>query len=101
MNALRNIIVQFGVLADEGLNTETGGDASQTLSVRTALAAERKERWACILCKALGVVVQREHCEKQLDGAPMHPLNYIRAGIAIAAAYGMQIVLAYFLWHAR
>lgn len=97
--AVLSRLVQVGVLADETLNVELDGDAGQTLSLRAALAARSGERWACVLCRVLGWLVQRRHCEKQLMHEPMNPLNYVRAAACIMVCFAPQVLLARWVGH--
>ena len=88
INRILTLLVQLGVLTDEGLNVATGGAANQTLSMRTATAARSGDRWACVLCNLLSILIQPRHCAKQLSGEPMNPWNYLRAAACIFAIYG-------------
>lgn len=54
-----NILISL----DQLLNTVTGGDPDQTVSLRAALARKRGEKWGCIVCKVLGWF-DPNHCGK-------------------------------------
>lgn len=86
-------IVQAGLVADEALNVELGGMADETLSHRAAVACAEGSRRACLFCHVLDVLVQPHHCAKQLSGEPMHPLNYLRAAVCLAVAFGIQAAI--------
>jgi hypothetical protein len=88
MTGVAALLVRAGDLADMGLNVLTGGRWGQTLSMRAAIAQISGEKWACDLCGALNVLVQRRHCQKQISGEPMSRWNYLRAGACIVAGYG-------------
>jgi hypothetical protein len=48
---------------DQLLNTVTGGDPDQTVSLRAAQARAKGERWGCVLCKVLDWF-DPDHCDK-------------------------------------
>lgn len=51
---------------------------NQTMSVNASLH-EQSTRWGCVLCRLLGVIVQRHHCAKVRRAAPMPVLADLRA----------------------
>jgi hypothetical protein len=54
---------------DHLLNAILGGDATQTVSLRAALARDTGTRWGCILCKVLDWF-QKDHCTIELSKGP-------------------------------
>lgn len=54
-----NILISL----DQLLNTITGGDPDQTVSLRAAEARKRGERWGCVLCRVLDLF-DKDHCDK-------------------------------------
>jgi hypothetical protein len=53
--------LNLALALDQLLNTLLAGDYDETLSRRAGRAAERKEKWACVLCKLLDYIDPR-HC---------------------------------------
>lgn len=76
-----------------------GAKGGETVSLMAARADAGGKRWGCILCRALGVLVERDHCKKVLvsgDGpTPLAP-SY-RAGVLLYAAGGLLWSLPYVL----
>lgn len=50
---------------DQTGNAALGGSEDETLSSRAGRAAERGERWGCVLCKILDYV-NKDHCKKSI-----------------------------------
>lgn len=87
---------RVGVALDESLNVLLfDGDPHQTISLHAALARRDGARWACVLCRALGVLVQRHHCADQLVPEPVPTSAALRAGVLL---FGTAAMLA---WAAR
>jgi hypothetical protein len=76
-------LTQVGIAFDMQLNAILGGVAGQTISLRMAQAALRKVWAACVFCKVLSWLVQRDHCADQLGGKPMNDENYFRAFVGL------------------
>jgi hypothetical protein len=81
-----NYPVRVGVAIDEMLNVIFfNGQPYQTISGHAALAAQAGQPWACLLCKILNVIVERDHCQKQFDSQPTKTLVAIRSVVALMA----------------
>lgn len=94
---LLNRAVQWGLLEDEALCVLIGGPANTTTS---DYAAENMKgyAWAKWLCAALSVLVQKNHCQKQLNNQPMTVCNYIRAFLCITVFFAVLGYGAHFVW---
>ena len=85
----------LGIAEDEILDAVTGGPATESFSLRWAHAAANGSRVGCFVCAALSVLVQKNHCAKQLAGQPMSVWNYLRAFACITAVFTIPL---YFLF---
>lgn len=47
--------------------------------VGRALDEDKKERWACVACRILSRLVQKDHCRDQIKSVPMQLGNSLRA----------------------
>lgn len=61
------------------------GDKRQSISQNTAQRALQGAGWACVLCRLLDVIVERDHCAKSLGPEPTSLPASIRSGIALVA----------------
>lgn len=84
---------RLGVETDVWLSVLTGGPAGETISLRVARARLNGSRPACLVCQVLSRLVERGHCAKQLNGKATAPDATLRAGIAIAVAFGLVVYL--------
>lgn len=53
------------IALDQAANAAFGGSPVETISSRAGRAQQRGERWACVLCRFLGLF-QRDHCERSI-----------------------------------
>ena len=83
----------LGIAEDETLDAVTGGPANESFSLRWARAAANGSRVGCVVCRVLSVLVQKNHCAKQLAGQPMGVWNYIRAFACITAVFAIPVLL--------
>jgi hypothetical protein len=83
-----NYFYNVGIAFDMMLNALLGGTAGQTLSYRAASDAAKREKFWCLFCRLLSVLVQPNHCADQLSGIPMDGEEYIRAffGLVVLSA---------------
>lgn len=51
---------------DQNFNAALGGSEDETLSSRAGRSMLRGEKWGCILCKLLDIVV-KDHCIKSIE----------------------------------
>lgn len=91
-------LVQIGIAFDMLLNAFLGGEAGQTISMRAALAAEKRIAFWCVFCRLLSWLVQRDHCADQLAGIPMKFGNYFRAFIGLGALAGVLAIPFVLVW---
>lgn len=80
-------IERCGIEFDVAVNVLFGGQLSQTVSFRAALAQRAGKTWGCVFCKILSVLVQRDHCADQFIPGSSTPATFIRAGLAFGAAF--------------
>ncbi len=73
----------IGLQFDELLCAILFGVMNTTISMHVALEMQAGKKWACLFCDLLSLLVQRNHCQDQLDNVPMSTGNYIRAFIAL------------------
>ena len=78
---------------DEFLNVLLGGLPGQTFSMRAAVARQSGRVWGCVMCAMLAALIQREHCQKTLEGEAPTGLAAIRTGLALLASMIGFIVL--------
>ena len=79
-----NRYIRAGYALDLALNTWLlNGDPRVAISSNTAQRRLDGARWACVLCRVLDVVVERDHCTKALGGQPTARPAAIRAGVAL------------------
>ena len=71
-----------GIEFDTAVNVLLGGALSQTLSLRAALAEKAGERWGCVFCQVLNVLIERDHCAKQFIQGPSPAVTYLRSAVA-------------------
>lgn len=77
-------IQRIGLAVDELLNVIWfSGRPDQTISVHAALEQRKGTRWACVLCKILDVLVERDHCPKQFTEGPTGIVAGIRSILAL------------------
>lgn len=92
MSYLKNLLSVFktdGLDLDRTEGAILGAPHQITISVWCAKAQAKGKRWGCICCKALSILVQHDHCKKQLSGVPMTWLNYIRAFVCLLIPVGL------------
>jgi hypothetical protein len=69
---MKNLILRWTInwliLADEWLNTLTGGDPGETVSSRAGKGMLRGVLWCCILCRLLNYI-DKNHCLKAIDAS--------------------------------
>ncbi len=88
---------QVGIAFDMMLNAVLGGVAGQTISLRAALASRRHVWFACVFCRFLSWLVQRDHCLDQLTGVRMTGANYLRATAGLLVLAAVLLSPIYFL----
>lgn len=74
---------------DVWLSVATGGPEDESVSLRTAKAAQAARHWwapSCILCAWLSLTVEHDHCARQIAGDTTKPGGAVRAGIQFALA---------------
>ncbi len=62
-----------------------GAPGDETISLWSAISAKHGRLLGHIACAILSVLVQWDHCHKQIVGVPMKPMNYARALVALLA----------------
>jgi hypothetical protein len=78
---------RVGFALDSLLNVALlDGEIGETISEHAAMSAHAGKRWACVLCRALNVLVQRKHCDKVLSGQPT-------TGVPALRSFGLLILL--------
>jgi hypothetical protein len=83
-----NYCENVGIAFDRLVNASfLAGDKDETVSLHAALDARAGRRWACVFCRVLSVLVQRNHCADQFLPGTSTPATFIRAGISFAAAF--------------
>ncbi|MDD2878699.1 MAG: hypothetical protein PHZ23_15890 [Acidiphilium sp.] len=96
-----------GFQFDRSVNTLTGGNPDQTVSMRAAIGAgygpggkiaPGKPGW-CLFCRFLNLV-QRNHCALQFSAARSPAVVYIRAGIAFATGFIALFGISHLLFDA-
>jgi hypothetical protein len=91
--SLWSYLLGVGMAEDETLDAVTGGPPNETFSMRWAKARAAGSRMGCIICAALSVLVQRNHCAKQLAGHGMSGWEYLRAFLCITIALAAPLAL--------
>lgn len=86
----------LGIALDQLFNVLIlNGSPYQTMSVNAADEQVKKKVWACWFCNILSVLVQKNHCQKQIDNVPMAEENYFRAAILL---FGLAFILEFLLF---
>lgn len=82
---MRDWLRRFGMALDRLLNVVgSNGSPDETISIHAA--HERKDKlWACVMCKWLGLTVEKNHCDKVLTGEPTAPAAGLRALLQLVA----------------
>lgn len=76
---------RVGLAIDELLNVLVfNGRPDQTISLHAAISARGGKRWACVLCRLLSLLVERDHCEKQFQPGPTPLTAALRAATCLA-----------------
>lgn len=57
-----NILISI----DQFANTLFGGNPDETISSRAGKAAQRGDKWGCVLCKWLDKI-DKNHCDKNIE----------------------------------
>jgi hypothetical protein len=94
-----NYLIAVGFQLDELLCAILFGVMDTTISLHVALEAKAGKKWACLFCKFLSWLVQRDHCQDQLDNVPMQLDNYIRALIGLLLLAALIVIVFLALWH--
>ena len=76
---LWNALKGDGIALDKTEGAILGASHGETISLWAAMENRHGKWLAHIACVALSVLVQYDHCHKQLVGQPMKRLNYLRA----------------------
>ena len=80
---LWSVIKGDGIALDETEAALLGAPNGETISLWAALASRHGVWLARLACAVLSVLVQWDHCHKQLLHEPMKPLNYVRAIVCL------------------
>ena len=78
-----------GFMLDQFLCALFGGPENTSISLQAARARLRGERWGCVMCRFLSWTVERHHCRKQLHGIAVQRWAALRAGLMLAALFGV------------
>ena len=78
-----------GYMLDCFLCALFGGPENTPISLEAARAKDRGARWGCIMCRFLSWTVERHHCAKQLHGIAVQRWAALRAGLMLAALFGV------------
>lgn len=72
-----------------------GAPKGETISIWAALESKHGKLLAHIACFVFSILIQWDHCKKQLTNAPMFFENYLRAsfGLLIFAAFLLFLFL--------
>ena len=74
------------------------GEENETVSLHAARAEAAGKPWGCVLCRALAVLVQPNHCKDVLaTGYVATGFVYFRAGTAFALVYFVLYLLVRFV----
>lgn len=92
---LWDVLVADGIDLDKTEEAILGGPEGDTISLWSAMEARHGVILACIACFVFSILIQFHHCQKQLVGTPMLPMNYIRATICLIV---IPIILALLIW---
>lgn len=67
----------------------------QTISYNSAVSKDKGEKWACVLCRILDVLIQQGHCTsvRQKQTTPVTAL--IRAGVALLFVAFVHFLVLY------
>lgn len=73
-----------------------GGVPGETVSTHAARDAAAGQPWACVLCKALSIIVQPRHCQVTLDPSGVTPLSAdARAGAGFLLLAGALAITVF------
>lgn len=94
---------RIGLAVDELFNVVWfNGRPDQTISLHAALDQRKGKRWACVLCRILDVLVERNHCANQFVEGPTGTAAAIRSILALGALflpfYGLAQLVEYVLF---
>lgn len=76
---LFSVLKADGIALDETEAAILGAPSGETISLWAAMEARHGIWLARLACAVFSVLVQWDHCHKQLVGQPMKPMNYVRA----------------------
>ena len=77
--------------------TALGGRPGQTVSEHAAEDAAAGQRWACVLCQLLNIVVQPKHCQVTLDPNGVTPLSADARAAGAFLVFSGAITIAVFI----
>lgn len=86
-----------GIALDETEAAFLGAPNGETISLWSAMANRHGSVLGHIACAVWSVLIQWRHCHKQLIGAPMKPLNYVRAIVCLVGGPVLLFLLAEYL----
>ena len=76
------------------------GDGSETMSHYAARRRAEGAGWACLFCRLLALLVERNHCAKALAPGDVSRVASVRAGLAMLLALAAADWLGRELAHA-
>lgn len=82
---LGRVLVGDGTALDRTEAALIGAPDGETISLYAAIEARHGVLLARVTCVLLSILVQWRHCQKQIAGEPMRPLNYARAAVCLMA----------------
>lgn len=80
---LWSVIKADGIALDETEAALLGAPNGETISLWAAMASRHGVWLAWVACAVFSVLIQWDHCHKQLLGQPMKPVNYLRAIVCL------------------
>ncbi|WP_298281281.1 hypothetical protein [Acidocella sp.] len=91
-----SVVKADGIQLDETEAAILGAPRGETISLWAAMARRHGVVLAAIACAIFSILIQWDHCHKQLIGAPMSGLDYFRATIClIVIPPGLGAVVAW------
>ena len=92
---LWSVIKADGIALDETEAALLGAPGGETISLWAAMASRHGVWLARLACAVFSVLIQHDHCHKQIVGQPMQPVNYVRAIVCLLVPVAL---LWWLLW---
>ncbi|MDE2458621.1 MAG: hypothetical protein KGL20_05230 [Rhodospirillales bacterium] len=95
---LWTILKADGIALDETEAALLGAPNGETISLWAAMEARHGIWLAYVACAIFSVLIQRDHCHKQLLGQPMKPANYVRTIACLLVPIVAILAILAILW---